>query len=351
MPETETIDKPTRLAYATEPLPWSPDRLGVSGLETSVSSDDALTRAGLNWDVKLGALYGPRPPKGQPWNKIEDKLAIYRADTYEVLGFGTHQYHPYGNIECFDWLTNLMADGLVVVENAFTLGGGKQVVLIGRLTEDMQVNGEEHLPYMVLTTRHDGGGALQIVPTEVRVICMNTLRLALRMGAARGTLLRMVHRPNLKAKMQAAATALEITTESMRRFKTFAELAQGYALATDEVEAISTDLVGGLDEATTDLQRERITTFKAIYDAEVALNGATAYTLVNAATGYADHVGRGYTGDLLKQAETRLLYTQAPTYPGTELKYKAIDAVASLSPDLRKAAAAMATVASSTNEE
>lgn len=333
--DIEVRDGEAKMVYAGE-VPWH--GLGTR-VDEAMTSEEAIVLAGLDWDVKLGALYGPRPPKGQPWVKLDDRVAIYRTDNYEVLGIATPEYHPYANRECFGFVDSLVADGLMRYEAAFGLAGGKQICLLGRLEEDWTIADERHTAYIMLTTRHDTGGALTVVPTDVRAICANTIRLALRTAATR---LRMVHRPNMEQKMAAAAAALAITTGTMTRYKALMELAQQYRLADGEYDALETGLVGSLDEATGKQRRERIEAFRAIYAAEVEVNGPTAYTLVNAATGFADHVGRNYSGSEVKKAETRFLYTQASSYPGTELKAEALALVGELSPDLKTAYKALA---------
>jgi phage/plasmid-like protein (TIGR03299 family) len=76
---------------------------------------------------------------------------------------------------------SLLGHGERVYHTGGYLGGGEVVWLLARLPESIQVRGDDVLePYLLFTNSHDGSIAIDIRLTTVRVVCQNTLSLALR---------------------------------------------------------------------------------------------------------------------------------------------------------------------------
>jgi phage/plasmid-like protein (TIGR03299 family) len=109
---------------------------------------------------------------------------VYRSDNLDNLGVVGEKYVPFKNLEAFAFLDSLTADGVMQYETAFALRGGKQIALLCRLpTVDMiGENGDVQKRYICLTNSHDGTGAIKVLPTSIRVVCQNTLALALKKG-------------------------------------------------------------------------------------------------------------------------------------------------------------------------
>jgi len=275
-----------QLPYATE-VPWATSGFGID-VSDCTTSEQAIVAAGLDWETALGPLYGPKPSKGGGGKILADRKAIYRTDTFDVLGIGTLQYQPWQNRECFDWLDSLVADGVMQYDVAGQRKGGAMVWMVAKLTEGLTINGEDYHQNIIITTRHDGGGSVRAVPTNVRGICSNIVRSAFQKGA----LVRVVHRPNMAQKMLAAKQLMVVNAKTGDRMKQWLELAQAHTLTGAEYEGIETELLGSLDDATPKQRRDKIEAFRAIYAIEAELHGPTAYTLWNAVTGYSDHGAR-----------------------------------------------------------
>ena len=65
-------------------------------------------------------------------------------------------------------------------ETAGSLKNGKVIWLLARMPEDFTVLGEKVAPYLVFTNTHDGTGSVKVTLTSVRIVCSNTLNMALR---------------------------------------------------------------------------------------------------------------------------------------------------------------------------
>ena len=64
-------------------------------------------------------------------------------------------------------------------ETAGSLQEGKSVWLLAHLPHEYIISGERISPYLVFSNTHDGSGAVKAAITPIRVVCNNTLNLAL----------------------------------------------------------------------------------------------------------------------------------------------------------------------------
>lgn len=159
------------------------------GLGTNVldapSSADAIRLAKLDWSVMMVQAMAYIPGPRNNYQMADDFRAIVRTDNRRVLGYVTDDYEPVQNSEAFDFLDNLNADRIVKYESAGSLRGGRKVWVLARTNTIYEVvPGDAVQPYILFTTSHDGSSSLRILPTTVRVVCANTLRIALGVHGA-----------------------------------------------------------------------------------------------------------------------------------------------------------------------
>lgn len=118
--------------------PWH--GLGTKVMEAPTSKD-ALSLAGLDWKVLQEPIYTE-------------------------------------NEEAFAFTDGLLGEG-VRYETAGSLQGGKKVWMLAHLPHEYIISGERISPYLLFSNTHDGSGAIKVALTPVRVVCNNTLNLAL----------------------------------------------------------------------------------------------------------------------------------------------------------------------------
>lgn len=147
------------------------------GLGTMVAeapdSAAALRLAGLDWNViqkDIMTVDG------------SDTISGFKANVRDrdgsVLGIVTDRYKVVQNVEAFSFTDALLGDG-VRYETAGSLQGGRRTWVLARLPREYIINGEEISPYLVFMNAHDGSGAIKAAMTPIRVVCQNTLNLAL----------------------------------------------------------------------------------------------------------------------------------------------------------------------------
>jgi phage/plasmid-like protein (TIGR03299 family) len=149
--------------------PWH--GLGVQ-VEDALSSEEALIKSGLNWEVNQ------QPIRTNEGLAIEGYKANVRDSDNKILGVVTDRYKLVQNFEAFAFTDDLLGRG-IRYETAGSLAEGKKVWLLARLPAAYIISGEKLAPYLVFTNSHDGSGAIKVAMTPIRVVCQNTLNLAL----------------------------------------------------------------------------------------------------------------------------------------------------------------------------
>jgi phage/plasmid-like protein (TIGR03299 family) len=180
--------------------PWH--GLGVK-VEEALTSKEALAIAKLDWQVVQHPVYVD--------NKLVDNYqANVRDCDNKVLGIVSDRYKIIQNQEAFEF-TDALLDYDCRYETAGSLWGGKKVWMLARLPEK-QILGDDVCPYLVFTNAHDGTGAIKVAITPVRVVCNNTLNLALDQTKRCWS---TKHIGDLDMKMEEAKKTLELVNQYM----------------------------------------------------------------------------------------------------------------------------------------
>ena len=177
-------------------VPWH--GLGTP-VEAAVTSAEAIDIAGLNWTVEQKPLYIDKV------NEVPNYFANVRSSDNSVLGIVGNRYKIIQNSEAFDFTDSLLDEG-VVYETAGSLRNGKTIWLLAKMPE-RAILGDKFDPYICFTNNHDGFGSVRACMTPTRVVCANTLALALD-GATKSW--RTSHTGDLKGKLQEAREALQL---------------------------------------------------------------------------------------------------------------------------------------------
>jgi phage/plasmid-like protein (TIGR03299 family) len=151
----------------------------------ALSAEEALETALLgNWNVMKRPVF-TTSPTGEPI-PIKGKYATVRRNPSpgstdsDALGIVGEDYEVIQNEEAFSFLTGLADHGDAVFETAGSLRGGARVFVTMRIPEPMKIADNDELDlYVAVATGHDGSFAFSAFPTPVRVVCQNTLSLAL----------------------------------------------------------------------------------------------------------------------------------------------------------------------------
>ena len=188
--------------FYTREKPWH----GVGTMVAEApNSKDALRLAGLNWKVLQEPVY----------TENEELIQGYKANVRDtdrkVLGVVTDRYKVIQNEEAFAFTDTLLGEG-VRYETAGSLQEGRRVWMLARLPREFIIGGERISPYMVFSNTHDGSGAVKTALTPIRVVCNNTLNLALRTAKRSWS---MIHTGDISGKIEEAKNTLLLADEYM----------------------------------------------------------------------------------------------------------------------------------------
>ena len=155
--------------FYTRTAPWH--GLGTRVLEAPTSSA-ALSLAGLDWKVVQ------KPVFTADGLFISGFKANVRDRDSQVLGVVSDRYKVVQNEDAFAFTDELLGEG-VTYETAGSLQNGRRTWILAKLPQRYIIRGDEIDPYLVFMNSHDGTGAIKAAMTPVRVVCQNTLNLAL----------------------------------------------------------------------------------------------------------------------------------------------------------------------------
>ena len=148
------------------------------------ASREALELAGLDWQVESRNIYSGTGAM------IPGHRANVRSTDDAVLGVVSDRYRIVQNEEAFQFTDDLLGEG-VTYETAGSLQGGKKVWMLARLPRKYLIAGDQVVPYLVIFNSHDGSSGVKVAMTPIRVVCQNTLNLAL--NTAKRSWLSLIH--------------------------------------------------------------------------------------------------------------------------------------------------------------
>lgn len=265
--------------YVGRETPWH--GLGIS-VESAPIAEDAIVLAGLDWEVTKEKVFTERGIQ------IPNFYATTRNTDGNVYGMVTDKYKVVQNKEAFAFMDNLIGEG-VKYETAGSLFDGKKVWLLARMPE-RKILGEKFETYCVLTNSHDGKNAVQVACTPIRVVCNNTLNLAL--GSAK-RIWSTRHCGTLEGKLADAKDTLGFASTYMDALNVEAE-----KMATTPLNAVQLGKVVAeafpINESMSKRQIENAeearNTFNAYYNRDDVQNFKnTLYGAILAITDYVDH--------------------------------------------------------------
>ena len=267
--------------FYTREKPWH-------GLGTLVAeapeSREALRIAGLNWKVLQEPVYTEND------ELIQGYKANVRDSDRKILGVVTDRYKVIQNEEAFAFTDALLGEG-VRYETAGSLQEGRRVWLLARLPREYIIAGERISPYMVFSNTHDGSGAVKTALTPIRVVCNNTLNLALRTAKRSWS---MIHTGDISGKIEEAKNTLFLADEYMSALGKEFENLRGIRLSEKQVmdyieillpveENFTPQQKRGIERLREDM---RMRYFDAADLKDVGNNG---YRFVNAVSDFATH--------------------------------------------------------------
>ena len=220
-------------------------------------------------------------------------MGVVRSDTRDILGVVGTSYRPVQNRECFSFLDAVVSDGRLRYHTAGALGKGERVWMLAKLPNDIRVKNSDDITekFLLLSNSHDGGSALRVYFTPIRVVCANTLAMA--EGGSRGQGVSIIHKGDLSSKVQQAQEVLGLAEQ----FYDFVELKidrlATYYPSGEELDnyfaAVAPNPPAGESTRAKNVRQELHRLFEQGIGHDMPEIRHTAWTAYNAVTEYVDH--------------------------------------------------------------
>jgi len=308
------------MAYVNE-TPWH-------GLGNQLAADQPLEvwarQAGMNWTIESSEVRFVSGNSGLgAIHAFPDQRVLYRSDTKAPLSVVSSRYQVVQPSEVLEFYRDLTEVGGFALETAGVLKDGKKLWALAKTGQSGLLKGRDKVEgYLLLATACDGTLATMAQFTSVRVVCNNTLQIALGNGTGA---VKVPHRSQFDA--EAVKRQLGIAVSSwdafMVRTKALAERKVSDAAAEAFFRRVLTyPATNNSDREGTVTNERAIKAVGALYagrgkGADLPSAAGTAWGLVNSITEYVDHHRRARSDDHRRDA--------AWFGQGAQLKQKAWD--------------------------
>lgn len=267
--------------FYTRVAPWH--GLGTMVMEAPTSKE-ALKAAGLDWKVIQKDLM---TTDGIPVPGFKVNL---RDQDSRTLGVVTDRYKVVQNQDAFAFTDELLGEG-VTYETAGSLQEGRRTWILAKLPQRYIISGDEIAPYMVFMNSHDGTGAIKAAMTPIRVVCQNTLNLALATAKRSWS---TNHVGDINGKLEDARDTLLFADQYMAALGKSIDKLNHQKISDRQVYEYIDTLFPLIDNAT-ELQKKNLLRMKEdvkmrYFDApDLQHIGKNAYRFVNAVSDFATH--------------------------------------------------------------
>jgi len=282
------------MAY-TNATPWH-------GLGNRLSPKQPLEvwakQAGMDWQIRESPVYYIADSnEGIGMTSLyEDQKVLYRSDTEAALSVVSQRYQVVQPSEILEFYRDLTRVSGFTLETAGVLKGGRKVWALAKTNQSAKLKGDDVVNgYLLLATACDGTLATTAQFTSIRVVCNNTLAVALDNGTSA---VKVPHSTTFDAKAVKQQLGLSISAwdDFIYRMKILSERKVKSHEAMDFVLRLFADPSAKL--ANERAMKKVLTLYEGNgRGAELASSKGTAFGLLNAITEFVDHERRARSTD------------------------------------------------------
>lgn len=232
-------------------VPWH--GLGTM-VQEAPTSEDALHIAELDWRVEQTPVFT------DAGIEIPGYKANRRDTDGSILGIVSDRYKIVQNTEAFEFTDAIVGeteDGVVKYETAGSLCGGKRIWLLAKMPTK-KVLDDDVEPYMFFSNSHDGTGAIKVGMTPVRIVCANTLAIALNTAKRQWS---TKHVGDMQSKLEEAKLCLRMADSYMANLDVEADRLANAKLYREQIEEILDEMFP-VDDNASERKKNNIVQFK-----------------------------------------------------------------------------------------
>jgi phage/plasmid-like protein (TIGR03299 family) len=185
----------------------------------------AMELAGMDWTVNESPVITFGDNDSGP-ALVDGWKVLRRSDNNATMHVCRDSWTPVQNVDAFGWFDPIVADGDAEISAAVSLCSGKRVAITAKIKDGIAdvVSGDPVEAYLLLYNSHDGSLSLGVKFTNTRVVCANTLAIALRGEQGNfdgdmtwnGKSARIKHTKSIHANLDAVRDALDIQRRTFR---------------------------------------------------------------------------------------------------------------------------------------
>lgn len=301
----------------------------------AVTAEQAIELSGLDWPVLAQKMYA-RNPVTEKVEEVKGFKQIWRggADPRQ-LGVVGEGYEIIQNRRTFSWMDSVIGKmNGAHYESAGFLNSGKLWILARIPGADIRVGRSDNsLSYLLSSTTHDGSGSWLSKLCSERVVCKNTLDVAL---GEQTTTVRIKHTKSAEIRLQASERFALSICKDAKELETRLNFLASRKMTRETTEQIFARLFPVADSAKSSTRRDNVVArVLELYDAN---NGnafpeqrGTAFNLLNAVTEYVDwERGIRQTDVTSDMNEMQIRKASALFGSGSQFKAQALDAILEL---------------------
>lgn len=158
-------------------------------LPDKFTSEDAIKYANLDYRVELAPVYAKFNNDPDPAKRgvlLDDYACTFRTDNKQTFAVVGKKYEVVQNTEAFKFFDSVVGEGKAIYETAGALGQGEVVFITAKFPDYIVLPGDDITEkYLMICMSHDATKSITALFTPTRVVCANTLAMALSNGSHR----------------------------------------------------------------------------------------------------------------------------------------------------------------------
>lgn len=261
--------------------------------------DEAMIHSGLTWEVTKRPVFFQPYGDAYPGNyaKMENQFVLTRSDTNAGLGVVGKDYTVYQNSQMWDFIRTFLSNHGAKLDTAGSLKMGRRTWVLAKGDSFSPIGDDTVELYFLFSNSFDGSQSIQVAFVPVRVVCQNTLNMAITgsqgVYRVRHTASSVNYLDEVQEALRLAGKYTGNLVDALQWFASVPVRDQNVVefatqiLFPEKVVKIET----ARSKRTETNRAKAIDTFMELYygvGAGVGLPG-TGYGLFNAITEYADH--------------------------------------------------------------
>jgi len=259
-------------------------KLGQRALNC-VTWNDAMALSNLKWNVEKKNFINP-----YTYQEVENMYGTFRTDNGTCLGMVGEKYTPIQNHrmgEVLDILVNNI--GGSHYESAGSINNGAQVWALVNLKNTINIGNDITENYLMFCNSHDGKSSAQVKLTNTRIVCQNTLNIALRDNS---NFFKIGHYPNIESRINTVMECITNINHQINNLGSIFNTLNKKQISLNQLDELLNIILKAKENETTHIKNKKekiIELFENNDNNAFPEQRGTMYNAINSITNYVDH--------------------------------------------------------------